>query len=246
MSDRLVGVRLKIERAKQHLGELDSEVAKFTATSPFRIDVNDVDPMTGETLAKVVVKREPPPILALIVGDLVHNLRTALDYAVWQLVDSNDGRPGAHTQYPICLTQDDFEKKGARRLRGAPQVAIQAVSLGQPFRVAVPKEHPLWVLGDLDNRDKHRLVHIVGGVITRLGIGAAAGVSLERLVDERPRRFLRHGDIVARVKVRTGTLRLRVDFGVALNTEHQPLRTTLMPLFTAVQRAVTEIAKHVS
>lgn len=248
MSERLNGVRFKIERAKQHLHDLDAAVAKFTAPHPFRIDMNEIDNRTGERIARVVVKRQPPPILALIVGDLVHSLRTALDYAAWQLVDSNDGRPGRHTQYPISLTEEDFEKSGRRQLRGAAESAIRAVSLNQPFRIATPKKHPLWVLSDLDNRDKHRLLHVVGGVITRAGIGARPpGMSVENLVFySRPRRFLLHGDLVARVKVSSGKPPLSVTFSVVLDAEEQSLREALMPLFAAVEQAVTEAAKYVS
>jgi hypothetical protein len=231
VSARLDGVRFKIERAKQRLSDLDAEVEEFLATHPLRIDTNEVDHVTGDTLAKVVVKRQPPPILALIIGDLVHNLRTALDYAAWQLVDCNDGRPGTQTQYPISLTQEDFEDKGRRRLRGAAESAIRAVTLHQPFRIAAPKTHPLAVLSELDNRDKHRLLHVVGGVIVRMGIGPgpSSDLFLHHFIFVPPRDFLRHGDIVARARGDAGVLHLTTQFGVGLNTKDQPLRETLVP-----------------
>jgi hypothetical protein len=248
MGARLDGVRFKIERAKRHLIDLDLEVEKFLATHPLRIDTNEIDPETGDTLAKVVVKRQPPPILGLIVGDLVHNLRTALDYAAWQLVDCNDGRPGRHTQYPISMTQDDFEDNGRARLRGAAEAAIRAVSLHQPFRIATPRMHPLAVLSALDNRDKHRLLHVVGGVIMRMGIGPgpSGDLFLHHFIFVPPRDFLRHGDVVARARGDAGVLRLTTQFGVGLNTRDQPLRETLMPLFAGVEQAIVEVAKYVS
>jgi hypothetical protein len=106
--------------------------------------------------------------------------------------------------------------------------------------------HPLAVLADLDNRDKHRLLHVVGGVILRIGIGAASDLSLHHFLYVPPRDFLRDGDIVARAKGDAGVLRLRTQFGVALNTKDQPLRETLMPLFVGVEHAITEAAKYVS
>lgn len=47
--DRLTGPLLKVERANEHIRELEDEIGKWRATSPYRQVVYD-DPETGKKL----------------------------------------------------------------------------------------------------------------------------------------------------------------------------------------------------
>jgi hypothetical protein len=248
ISERLRHVRVKLERAEQHLDALEKLVGAFIEDQPFRIS-QSLDPETGDTVATVIVRREPPPIFGAIVGDYVHNLRAALDYVAWQLVDCNTGAPGAHTYYPICNTQREFDYKSVRMLRGASPLAIAAVSVLQPFRSSDPHSHPLALVHRLDVEDKHRLLHVVGGVYSgpiEIETEEKEDIVVQRIDDPSPTGFLRHGAVLMRAPASVGDVRIRVRFGVALNTYRHPLMPTLMQVYAAIEQAVTDAAKYIS
>lgn len=61
----------------------------------------------------------PPPLrLGVIVGDLVHNVRSALDHLVWQLVLANAQQPTRATQFPVCSKREQWAWVRARSLAG--------------------------------------------------------------------------------------------------------------------------------
>ncbi|QCB94745.1 hypothetical protein [Cellulomonas shaoxiangyii] len=91
---------------------------------------------------------------AVLVGDIVHNARSALDHAAWQLVGLNGGTPGTHTQFPTARASKDFDTK--TRLRGAHPYVHETVRALEPWGGGAG--HWLWVLTQLDNVDKHRLL----------------------------------------------------------------------------------------
>jgi hypothetical protein len=94
----------------------------------------------------------------VIIGDIAHNLRSALDHVTWQLVLANGGEPkegSGGTTFPILL------KKPRARLRivgGVSADARDAIEAAQPYN-AQPidrNRHPLAALGHVSNTDKHR------------------------------------------------------------------------------------------
>src|SRR5918995_3001656 len=96
--DRLAGVRLKIERARKHIRDLETETSAYLNSSPhpYQLRAED-DPATGDEVYRVRVLFPIPESIPLIVGDAVHNLRSALDHLAWQLVESGGGEPGRDT-----------------------------------------------------------------------------------------------------------------------------------------------------
>src|SRR5260370_25078399 len=73
---------LKIERATKHIEELNELLRK---TRPFSYTI-ETNAKTGERSA--FPKRNEAAInaVALIIGDIVHNLRSALDHAYWVIL----------------------------------------------------------------------------------------------------------------------------------------------------------------
>ena len=60
-------------------------------------------------------------------GDVVHNLRTALDHLAHHLVlvGNPEGIPPRHIEFPILDSKDDYEKRKAAKTRGMRADAIQ-------------------------------------------------------------------------------------------------------------------------
>jgi hypothetical protein len=105
---RLILVQVKIERAKKHLRDLAAELTTFQKTS--LTVIGEREDQHGN-----VVSREFPvyPFNALAcAGDIVQNLRTALDHLAWQLVmtASLPGfPPGRHTCFPISKDLESYQ-----------------------------------------------------------------------------------------------------------------------------------------
>src|SRR5215217_3489518 len=83
---RIELIREKVARAKKHLADLIVLRNTFIGQAePDMIKV-DTDPETGNEITKIVQIFDPPPGIALIAGDAIHNLRSALDHLAYQLV----------------------------------------------------------------------------------------------------------------------------------------------------------------
>lgn len=108
----------KLRRGLEHFNSIEqaSDVAvKASAKAPFVEDDGDWK-VVGINLGKFPIR---PSIIS---GDMVHNLRSALDHAVWQLVKVSGGQPGSWTYFPIYGNKDDFindvQQRAKKRGRG--------------------------------------------------------------------------------------------------------------------------------
>jgi hypothetical protein len=174
----LSGCRAKTERAKQHLRDLYGAYQGFIQLNPYGI-VLDHDPDTGERVWRARVSHNPPLAWAPTIGDIVHNLRAALDYLAWELVIAGGGTPDKHTQFPVRYTPEKTpgEHKTAieGQVEGAGADAVTLIDRIQPYRSSEPERHPLYVLHTLDIRDKHQLLLVVGAALTNNEVGIGEG-----------------------------------------------------------------------
>src|SRR5215213_8436860 len=86
------GCWAKIGRANVHLDFLRERVKSFTQD----LDSYEVETKDDWQTAKVFVHGKPVPVVeewGPIIGDVVHNLRSALDHLVWQLTIANGHTP---------------------------------------------------------------------------------------------------------------------------------------------------------
>ena len=95
-AQRLAKVRVKIERAKKHLHELQDKVNELLG-HPACVIKTKRDSQTGELLYYVAGVRPIPDEIPAIIGDVTNNLRSSLDHLVYQLylVNSGDVPPKA-------------------------------------------------------------------------------------------------------------------------------------------------------
>jgi hypothetical protein len=71
--DRLSEIRLKVERATQHIDDLAAACKAFINSTPYTLD-RETDPKTGYYHFSVTNMQAPPPEVGLIAGDAIHNL----------------------------------------------------------------------------------------------------------------------------------------------------------------------------
>ena len=165
MPGDLRGVRAKIARAQAHIELLDSQQASWFASEPYRIRLEPNRDLAPDiiNIFFIVSDVKPVPVtFSTIIGDILYNLRSALDHLAWQLVLANRGTPTNKTAFPIRKKPPALGKpiEIDGGINPMAQVAIERL---QPYRHSKGPNHaPLWLLNELCNTDKHRTLLIVG------------------------------------------------------------------------------------
>src|SRR5258707_4747564 len=101
--------RLKIERANEHITNLNTIISSMPDAYSIAIER---DKNTGTQKAKYAVNdlEKFGPRLALIIGDAIHNLRTALDYAWIAVIAAHTTiTPDRHTKFPFYDSREGLE-----------------------------------------------------------------------------------------------------------------------------------------
>jgi hypothetical protein len=152
------------------LGEINAEIARVANIGPNRVGSSANSTRTEITLY-LEERANPSPLLALLIGDCVNNLRGTLDHLVFHLPRAIGTPPKweKDSMFPICETPADFAN-AQRRFAGISSAALQSLEGLQPYAQAGnPREHPLYHLQWLSNRDKHRLLNLAAFVPTKTG-----------------------------------------------------------------------------
>jgi hypothetical protein len=167
----LRGVALKLNRAEDHL-QLITDMVNTFIESDFYETAAEKD-SKGRLVARLVNVKPPPPELSVLIGDCVHNFRSALDHLAYALAASYTAPlPQAYARtsaFPIFRTGPLYRRTGpagaAYKMRGMSRRARAAIQRLQPYhRRKRPGLSSLWMLEELSNIDKHRLVHLTGAV----------------------------------------------------------------------------------
>ena len=178
----------KVRRAREHLKSLDGELAAFRKDRYlYSYRVGEIDPDTGWADIWCIHKQVPELCLGIVIGDIVHNLRCAMDYIVAELVEKSPGAvPYRRHQFPIQEKDVDYDADigtgpvGNGQLRGVVYGLAEIRKL-QPFSKNKPFDtHPLWLVKRFCDADKHRIITTTIGTPkegeVRFGEGVATDV----------------------------------------------------------------------
>lgn len=173
---------LKFRHARDHQNRLVEAFDAFKTTTPIELVPG---PLTERGVDyRLKVHAPVPPTISLIVGDVLHNLRSALDCLALGLASTDLDRvltddEERDCQFPICEDPPSFNKfmrncKPLRRKR--VRMALREV---QPYRLLEhfkamkiesaesrsyqedSKWDPLTVINRLSNLDKHRRLSVM-------------------------------------------------------------------------------------
>ncbi len=156
----LASARLKLDRANAHLVDLNTKVRAFRKDYPYEFEpqIRHPHPTCDEVHFRIVVKSatDVPDDWATIVGDILTNLRAALDHAVYEHIRARKPQlRNDEIQFPIV----DDRGGMANKEKWFDRPIYRAVNDVQPYRLQpTPQLHPLAMLRDLVNVDKHRAV----------------------------------------------------------------------------------------
>ena len=149
---------LKHARAIALFREFQGRIETWSAGQPFTTDKTlSEDGLTASVILRV---KHPPPLdeWALVFGDAVHNLRSALDSLVWELAhfDGHEPRRPRDLYFPI-VTEEENWPRAANMLESCPEAVVERIRLMQPFLIPDAGPSGLEVLAHLNNQDKHRV-----------------------------------------------------------------------------------------
>ena len=156
------GVRIKVERAKEHFRDLQARYERFLEAKPYRA-IRDDESHTGGLVWRVEVSEQPPLYGSAIAGDCVHNLRSSLDLLVCEMVRAEGNPIKDHTGFPVYKSADAYanvlKSRDFGKVKGAPKCAVDLIMKAKPYEGA---NNPFGRLHQLDIADKHKLLVPVG------------------------------------------------------------------------------------
>jgi hypothetical protein len=161
--------------ATDHLRRLDAAMAPIRAA--YRDPSISIKREQGGQIRNYSIGNVPsvPREVSFIVGDCVHNFRSALDNLI--VTASMDSYPGglSKTQkkacaFPLSHAKEAFrEKRSHGAIACLPKRAQAAIQRIQPYKADDPLRHPLRILSRLSNLDKHEAVPVIGWASPTLG-----------------------------------------------------------------------------
>lgn len=181
---RLAAVVGKYNRSSEQFDQLLAEMDAFFNKEPKpHASLGEFDAEKGEWIEHFQILEEPPVRFGVILGDVIHNLRSALDHLIWQVTLLDGGTPDRNTQFPIIAEgQHEFDTEAKRRIPDLSPEHRAVVQKVQPYHAGdEARRHPLAVLGCFSNIDKHRLVHPTNSA--SIASIANAKAALDRLVE---------------------------------------------------------------
>ncbi|MBI4297247.1 MAG: hypothetical protein HY676_01810 [Chloroflexi bacterium] len=165
---------LKFQRAEKHMVDINQEAIRYASSNPYSFTRIRLSDSQKEIRGRFHITEQPDPMIAVMLGDFIHNLRSALDYVVVACVPKQ--RRGK-ASFPI-LFQDIFAKD-----RNG-EFVVNDAQLRENFETATEGLHPkakafiislqpyrfgnlshlisLGIISRLENADKHRQLITIG------------------------------------------------------------------------------------
>jgi hypothetical protein len=182
-SNDLIGCRVEIDRAKKHVQELEAEIATFLQAQPYAL-VMEQEPKTRDQIYRIRIRKLIPDCWAGMVGDTIHNLRSALDLLAVALVIANGHTTSksavSETYFPIGADKKFFSTKKIRR---ASPAAIRLIERLKPYKGGIDD---FWRLHQMDivsamTRLRSRTTGALWQVPARCWRGGSGRASIIRL-----------------------------------------------------------------
>lgn len=153
--DHLAASHLKVKRAEQHIDAIDHTLTEFLNSDFYTVSV-DKNPERGSNHLCIDIKPTPFPFhgAALVIGDALHNLRSALDILYYGFVSG----PTDWTSFPIRDTREELVSRLESTLKKKQITSAVYDLILDNIKPYAAGNHALWGLHNLNVRDKHQLL----------------------------------------------------------------------------------------
>lgn len=167
----------KLKRANEHMQTLGTLLPKEGFVPPTRTEYR---PDEGLLVWVVEDGTDLPSEIPLVLGDIVHNLRSSLDHAWWTLASRELDRvptedEARFIQFPIRKPNRGFDHHSNVKWVGPKAAAIarnaQPPETWDPHTALDYTPHPLGALRYLSNIDKHRQLHVTFHTMASVDVG---------------------------------------------------------------------------
>lgn len=200
-----LGVELKLARGRLHAETLARSVTEWIQRCPLAARAEyTLDRLGYRLILEPFAEAPLCEHWALLIGDCVHNLRSALDNLCFSLARAHRDPPAdpSGIYFPVFDDPQRFQRDAVRTLRQLPPRAAALVERWQPFHRgdrALINRDALFLLKELSNQDKHRLPQVVlmsiGQRDHNVGLQFHSDVDATAFVDGPPRVEINGGPI---------------------------------------------------
>ncbi len=166
----LRSARTKLGRARTHLKELQASFDAYRTDHPMAVDHHVSDDGREHTFTARVATLPPTEEWSAIIGDFLHNLRAALDHALFECMEStvpvanrSDGGD-RQVQFPLLDNEAKYRADRDRMVGGITSTRIlDVIDAAQPWATGLSdgESHALADLHRLELGDKHRALSVV-------------------------------------------------------------------------------------
>ena len=146
----------KMIRAHENIEGIAREINEWFASIEVKIYLKTAPDIPAPWLVVHVTDYIPPIRLSILIGECVHNMRSAIDNLVCGLALTLKSTSKCRClAFPLLKDQQDWDDNADKKLKGIPPAAKDAIRQLQPWADTV-SPNPLTILNKLSNIDKHR------------------------------------------------------------------------------------------
>jgi len=198
----------KVERARSHLREIEGALHGYAGT---RSELH-----SAEGVLKFVIRVDQPlpADLPLMVGDCLHNLRSALDHLVYEC-NANPGDRSCQfptwTDKPERFNRGKWREEVKRRMKAPGAAQLRTLLLELEAYQGGAHEF-LWLLQELDVIDKHRLLLTALSAASKAWFEASVEITTAEPTGEPLDRFVAYVDPADPLALQAeGSIRIELD-----------------------------------
>jgi hypothetical protein len=148
-------VDAKMIRAHENIFELAREINEWFASITINIYLKNAPHLPNPWMVAVASDYVPPVRLSVLLGECIHNMRSAVDNLVCGLVRTTKPRSKCSgLAFPMLKDANEWDRKTDQKVKGVPDAAIATIKQLQPQPGSVHSS-PLTILNKLSNLDKH-------------------------------------------------------------------------------------------
>ncbi|SEB85237.1 hypothetical protein SAMN05444161_0008 [Rhizobiales bacterium GAS191] len=240
----LIGVRVKMERAKEHFDELAAAIQAFKSQVPYEFVIDTLS-RTGYDVYRYRERQAVPIKWGAILGDCIHNLRSALDILAHDAVRESGNQPTNGTAFPICPDQAAFQRHTGINLASAAARQL-AESFNPHMKGNDEWKDDLYRLHLIDIVDKHRLLipvaaaktydHVQSSASASMSLNLALVTSIRKCI-----KLLKDGDEVAAYPSTSPPIHVEPIFDIAFGVDQVFDGEAVVPTLTALFNLTDEI-----
>lgn len=154
------GIVEKLKRANENIRNLESEISAFFQQGEYQVIPEDNRKLQLKAI-EYHKKRVIPLRFSVLVGEVVHHLRSILDHVVWQFSSEVYRRDHPRLiEFPVVEVRPvdkDSISRYERKIKGITDTRVLAIiERLQPYNSADPVDSSLLILHKMNVIDKHR------------------------------------------------------------------------------------------